>query len=109
MYDDEDEKTKRKAHIDKMKAINNQNDHSKQMAMTAAERNWLMLENVKKAAKRVGSNQRGHHQMQPSNQSLHSSLERPLEARSHQNQFPKWQPVSQPQPLVELKSHIAGS
>ena len=33
-----------------MKVQNNSNNCSKQMAMTAMERNWLMLENMKKSA-----------------------------------------------------------
>ena len=53
VYDDEDEKAKRKAHIIKMNAQINQN-HSKQMAMTATECNRLMLENAKKSAKKGG-------------------------------------------------------
>ena len=37
VYSDENERIKRKAHIDKMKVQNNSNDYSEQMAMTAAE------------------------------------------------------------------------
>ena len=54
VYSDKDERIKRKAHIDKMKAQNNSNDCSKQMAMTAADRNWLMLDNMKKFAAKKG-------------------------------------------------------
>ena len=52
VYDDEDVKVKSKAHVDKINVQINQNDHSKQMAMMAAECNRPMLENAKKATKK---------------------------------------------------------
>ena len=54
VFDDEDERVKRKAHIDKINTQIILNNHSKQMAMTVAECNRLMLENAKKAAKKGG-------------------------------------------------------
>ena len=47
VYSDENEKIKRKANIDKMNAQHNVNSCSKQMVMTTAERNQIMLENAK--------------------------------------------------------------
>ena len=89
VYDDEDEKVKRKGYIDKMKAINNQNDHSKQMAMAAAERNWLMLENAKKTAKKGGKPPKGQPPKATKQLKLTLKSRKTTRGKGPQKQIPK--------------------
>ena len=69
VYREEDEKQKQHLHAEKLasqKLLNDKSksstksvDSSKQMVMTAAKKNWIMLENAKKSSKNGGKAPRG--------------------------------------------------